>query len=321
VTPESKFAIMAACIYLPLGLGYASRRLGLLHPDASKAISRTVVLTLEAFVCLMGSWHLDLSHPGRALLVPVIGAAVTLGLLGLGFLVSELLGHDGKRRGAFMVCAMMSNIGMSLGGFLCYAMFGMDGQSLAVIYMAHFLPVALTIGLMIATYYTTGAHTTVRATLASMARNPIVVVPISCLLLGLVLNVAGVRAAAGLRTANGAAVYAVVICHAYAIGLTFRVRRIGRYWREAAALMGTKFVLGPLWGAALVFVLGQWGAFDGLLWRVVLIEAAMPVAIFATIVSNLFDLDRDLANTAWVLTTLALGAVLPVLYILTGASI
>ncbi|NQT52941.1 AEC family transporter [bacterium] len=318
MTSEATFTLMAACIYLPLGVGYATRRIGLLHADASKPISRAVLVTFEAFVCLMGAWHLDVSEPGRALLVPLIGAAVTLGLLGAGLLVAPLFHHQPRQRGAFLVCALMSNIGMSLGGFLCYAMFGMPGQSLAVTYMAHFLPVALLVGMMIATYHTTGAHTTVRATVGSMARNPVVMAPLVCLVAGLALNIAGARSAPWLSTANGVAVYLVVLLHSFAIGLTLRLRRLATYWREAAALVGVKFVFGPLWGVALVWMLGQWGAFDGLLWRVVLIEGAMPVAIFATIVCNLFDLDRDLANTTWVITTFACAALIPVLYVLTA---
>ena len=319
MSPEANFAIMGACIYLPLVLGYVSRRVGLLDADASKPISRTVVLTLESFISLVGFWYLDISSPGRAVLVPIIGALLSVGLLGVGFFASAFLRHGGERRGAFLVCALMSNIGMSLGGFLCFALFGMAGQSLAVAYVSHFMPVVLPIGLMIATYYSTGAHASFAATLSSMARNPVVVVPIAAMVAGLVLNVAGVRASEWLGPVNGACVYVAVCLYSFAIGLTLRLGRMAGYWREAAALMGAKFVVGPLLGAALVALLGQWGAFDGLLWRVVVIEGAMPVAIFATIVANLFDLDRDLANSAWVLTTLACAAVIPVLYALTAA--
>jgi len=318
--PETRFAIMAACIYLPLGLGYASRRVGLLRADASKAISRTVVLTLESAVVLVGCWHLDLASPGRALLVPLIGALVSVGLLGAGLVGSAFFRHEGRQRGAFLLCALMSNIGMTLGGFLCYALFGMPGQSLAVAYTSHFLPVALLIGLMIATHYTTGTRASVGATLAGMARNPLVVVPNLALVAGVALNVAGARPPGWVGPANGIGVHAVVCLHAYAIGLTLRLSRVAAYWREVAVIAFTKFAVGPLLGAGVVVLLGQWGAFDGLLWRVVVVEGAMPVAIFATIVSNLFDLDRDLANSAWVLTTLGCAAIIPVLYLLTAAA-
>jgi predicted permease len=112
---------------------------------------------------------------------------------------------------------------------------------------------------------------------------------------------------------------AAVCLYAYSIGLTLRLGRIGGYVREIAVIGGTKFALGPLLGMAVVFLLGQWQAADGLVWRVAVIEGAMPVGVFATVIANLFDLDRDLANSAWVLTTLATAAVIPVLYVVTGA--
>ena len=320
MAPEVKFAVMAACIYLPLGLGHASRTFGLLDADVSKRLSRFAVVVFESSVVLMGTWSLSLESPARVLLVPVLGAVVSLGLLGVGFLASSLFHQEPIRRGAFLLCALMSNIGMSLGGFLCYLLFGMPGQSLSVVYTTHFMPVALLIGLMIATHYGHGGRASVRSTLASMARNPLVVAPTVALVVGLGLNVAGVGTPAWVSPMNGVAVYLVVSLHAYSIGLTLRVQRIGRYWREVSAIAAIKFVVGPLLGAAAVFVFGQWGAFDGLLWRVVVVEGAMPVAIFATIVSNVFDLDRDLANSAWLLTTLACVVVVPVLTLVTGAS-
>jgi predicted permease len=45
----------------------------------------------------------------------------------------------------------------------------------------------------------------------------------------------------------------------------------------------------------------------------------MPVGVFATVIANLYDLDRDLANSAWIVTTLATAAVIPLLCVVTGA--
>lgn len=318
MSPEAKFAVMAACIYLPLGLGYLARKAGCVNPAVSKPLQRINVLTLEVLVAFVGCWTLDLSSPGRALLVPVIGSLVSVGLLGVGFAVSGVMGHTGTRRGAFVVCAMMSNIGMSLGGFVCYMFHGAAGQSLAVAYTSHFLPVCYVVAVAVASYYAVGSRMGTRELLVDMVRNPILVVPIAAMVLGIVMNVAGAAMPGWVMPVNGVAVVVLVSVHSFAIGLTLRLSRVRGYWREVAALTVMKFAVGPLIGVGVVYALGQWGAFDGVLWRVVVIEGAMPVAIFATIVSNLFDLDRDLANTAWVLTTLACAAMLPILYVVTA---
>ena len=317
MSPETRFAILAACIYLPLGLGYAARKLGLLRAEVSKRISRTTILTLEPITVLVGCWVLHIVSAGGALLVPVIGALVSLGLLGVAFVGAALLGLRGPRRGAYLNCGMMSNIGMSLGGFICYMFLGVQGQGLSVLYTAHFLPVCFTLGVILASHYASGGKASVGQTLRGVVRNPLVFIPNGALIVGLVLNATGVAVPTWIGPVNATVVCAVVSFHAFAIGLTLRLSRVGAYWREATALTATKFVLGPLIAAAVVFLVGQWGAYDGLMWRVAVIEGAMPVAIFATVVSNLFDLDRDLANTCWVVTTLACAAIIPVLYLVT----
>ena len=317
MTPETRFAILAACIYLPLGLGYLARRLGMLKADTSRHISRAAILTLEPITVLAGCWLLAIASAGGALLVPVIGALVSLGLLGVAFVGAAVLGLEGPRRGAYLNCGMMSNIGMSLGGFICYMFLGVQGQGLSVLYTAHFLPVCFTLGVILASHYARRGEATAGQTLRGVARNPLVLVPNSALVVGLALNAAGVAVPAWVGPFNAAVVFAVVGVHSFSIGLTLRLGRVGAYWREAVTLAATKFALGPLIAAAVVSLLGQWGAYGGTLWRVALIEGAMPVAIFATVVSNIFGLDRDLANSAWVITTLACAPVIPVLYLLT----
>ena len=319
MNPEAKFAVMAACIYLPLVPGYLVCKARLVDPGVSKWIQRWNLLTLESLIVFVGCWTLDISSPGRALLVPVIGALVSVGLLGVGLGGATALGLTGTRRAAFLNCAMMSNIGMSLGGFICYMLHGVPGQSLSVAYTSHFLPVCFVIGLAVATYYASGPRATLGATLAGMVRSPLLLVPNGALVLGIAVNACGVAPPEWVLKANGVGLLVMVAVHSLAIGMTLRLSRVWRYWREVLALVVTKFAVGPLLGAALVCLLGQWGAFDGVLWRVVVIEGAMPVAIFATIVANLFDLDRDLANSCWVATTLACAAMIPVLYVVTAA--
>ena len=319
MTPQQRFLVLAGCIYLPLVPGYLSRKLGLLDPAVSKRVQAANLLTLESLIVLVGAWHLDISEPGRALLVPVIGALVSLGLLGVGCAAAKLLGAQGRRRGAYLACSMMSNIGLSLGGFLCYMFHGMAGQSLSVAYTSHFLPVCFVIGMFLASYYAGGRGGSVGRTIANAVRNPLLFVPMGALVAGIALNAGGVRMPGWVAPANGVALMVMVAVHSFAIGMTLRLGRLGGYWREIVALAVTKFALGPVLGAAVVVLLGQWGAFGGVLWRVVVIEAAMPVAIFATILANLFDLDRDLANSCWVATTLACAALIPILYVVTAA--
>ena len=54
----------------------------------------------------------------------------------------------------------------------------------------------------------------------------------------------------------------------------------------------------------------------GLPAKVVLIAASMPVAFTALVAASIYELDLDLANACWLVTTAALLAVVPWLYFL-----
>ena len=59
---------------------------------------------------------------------------------------------------------------------------------------------------------------------------------------------------------------------------------------------------------------------DGLAFKVVLILSSMPVAFNALVAASIYDLDLDLANSCWIVTTGALVIILPWLYYLLSSS-
>ncbi|MEM6750172.1 MAG: AEC family transporter [Planctomycetota bacterium] len=90
--------------------------------------------------------------------------------------------------------------------------------------------------------------------------------------------------------------------------------RVGDLWRRPELHVATtliRFGLAPL--VALVAVMLAWQAPappSALLGRVLVVEAAMPLAIQAVVIPNLFGLDARLASALWVLNTLLYCVVL-----------
>jgi predicted permease len=84
-----------------------------------------------------------------------------------------------------------------------------------------------------------------------------------------------------------------------------------------------KFVATPLIALGLV-KLTAWAGFtpSSMLVQVFLLEAAMPVAISASIISNLFELDGELASDLWFYNTLlfCIGPLWAVVWIFHGAT-
>jgi predicted permease len=69
--------------------------------------------------------------------------------------------------------------------------------------------------------------------------------------------------------------------------------------KEWLSISFVKFLFSPFIGMCLTYMLHL----SNPITTVVLVQAGMPVANAALILSNLFELDQDLANSCWLFTT------------------
>jgi predicted permease len=85
---------------------------------------------------------------------------------------------------------------------------------------------------------------------------------------------------------------------------------------EGAAMFLIKFLILPLVAGSAAYLLGFHEMQGGLPMKIVLIASSMPVAFNAVVVTSIYDLDLELANACWLITTVSLLLVLPWLYFL-----
>jgi predicted permease len=102
----------------------------------------------------------------------------------------------------------------------------------------------------------------------------------------------------------------------FAVGLSLSPSRIGKYVSHCVAISTIKFILRPAIAAGLAYGCMRAGWIDGLAFRVAVLLAATPVAFNALIPPALYDLDEDLANSCWIVTTSLMVVVVPVLFVL-----
>ena len=90
------------------------------------------------------------------------------------------------------------------------------------------------------------------------------------------------------------------------VGMTLQARQLAASWRRALGSAAVKLVLSPVLMLGATLALGLAG--EPL--QVCLLLAAMPTALYSVLMAHLFGLNRDLANTTFVLThALCLAAV------------
>ena len=314
------FAIILAGLFL----GYALQTLAVrgvirlpLSIDAlRKGLQRAALLFVNPVAIVGATWIVSIRDAALVAL-PFIGlfAIVTGGVLALG--AARVLHLPPKKTGSLFCCGSFTNIG-SIGALVCYMFLGEPGFALVPIYKIFEELSYYSTGFPIAKYYSGSSLAEGRwDRVKSLARDPLIIVSVSSLLLGGALNLGGLERPAIYGTVNAVFIPLQAFMLLVSVGLALRFRKVGNYLRESAVVAAIKFAAVPALACSLAYGLG-FGAIDGgLPLKVVLILSSMPVAFNALIPPSIYDLDLDLANSCWFVTTALLAIVLPVLLFVT----
>lgn len=254
----------------------------------------------------------------RVIFLPVIGAGALLtgGLLGL--VAAGLLKRDGAQKGTLYCCGSFTNIG-SIGALVAFVFLGETGFGLVALYKMFEEISYYTIGFPIARYYSGGTNEDgFSKRLLEISRDPFVRAAIGAFICGLALNLSGIPRPLFFETLNGFLVPIGTFILLVSIGLGMRFASVTDYYMEGLIVSLIKFVIIPLLAVTAAYGLGFGEINGGLPLKVVLIASSMPVAFTALVAASVYDLDLDLANSCWLITTGALVLVLPWLAFLLG---
>ncbi|MGD2097340.1 MAG: hypothetical protein PVG35_07135 [Desulfobacterales bacterium] len=283
--------------------------------DLRKLLQRIALLFLNPVAIVGAIWVVNIQNVRLAAL-PFIGffALLVGGLLALA--VSRILRLEPERTGAMFGCGSFTNIG-SIGAMVCFVFLGEKGFALVPIYKIFEELSYYAIGFPIAKYYSSSAsQERVSERIKSLSRDPFILVALSSIILGGLLNFSGARRPDFYKPIISIFVPLGTILLLTSIGLALKFRKVRDYLKECVSVSIIKFSLVPILTTSLAYMIGFGSIDNGLPLKVVLILSAMPVAFNALIPPSIYDLDLDLANSCWFFTTALLVIVLPVLLIL-----
>lgn len=276
-----------------------------------KWLQRTALLFVNPVAILGAVWIVRIHDIGLAFL-PFIGlfAIVAGGVWAL--MASWLLGHGPKKTGSLFCCGAFTNIG-SIGALLCFIFLGEPGFALVPIYKLFEEFSYYSIGFPVARYYSGSSAVDEGAwrRIMRLASDPLIIVSVSSLALGGILNASGLQRPAFYEIVNAVFIPLGTVMLLISIGLAFRFRKVRDYLKEGISMAAIKFVMVPVMASLLAWVIGFGDIDGGLPLKVVIILSSMPVAFTALIPPSIYDLDIDLANSCWFITTSLLAVVLP----------
>ena len=316
----SKFIYSFGIIFFGLSLGYVIQiaagrgmvRLPIPIDRLRKDLQRIALLFINPVAIASAIWIVNIESV-RLVALPFNGlfAILTGGVLALGAAMLLHLGH--RKTGSMFGCGSFTNIG-SIGALVCFVFLGEEGFALVPIYKLFEELSYYSIGFPIAKYFSSSEQTEQMGDrIKRLARDPFILVALSSIVLGGLLNFAEIQRPPYLGTVVSVFVPLSTVMLLTSIGLALKFRRVRDYLKECVSISLIKFVLVPVSATALGYAIGLRSIDDGLPLKVVVILSSMPVAFTALIPPSIYDLDLDLANSCWFFTTALLTAVLPLL--------
>jgi len=250
----------------------------------------------------------------KIIALPFLGVfALLLGGI-LGFVSAKLLKLNRKDTGSMFICGSFTNIG-SIGGLLCYMFLGEKGFAFFPIYKLFEQVIYYAVGFPIAKNFSNEIvkKENILLQLKKVFTDIFVLVTLTSITIGTFLNISGIERPEFYKTINAVFIPGGTVTLLISIGLAIKFKKVKNYIKECIAISMIKFILMPIIISSIAILLG-YGIFEGgLPLKVAIILSSMPVAFTAMVPVSIYDLNLDLANSCWLVTTMGLFIVVPLL--------
>ena len=269
-------------------------------------------------IAFMGAFWIVKIDDLKYIAIPFIGAAAFIfgGLI--AYIFAMKLKMNRKQTGTYIVSGGFTNIG-SIGGLICFMLLGEAGFAMMSLYKLLEPVVYFGIGYPIANAYSLEVSEveSFKKRIKKLLLDPFMLVAVVSMLIGFALNFSGLKRPDFYITINTIFVPVGTILLLSSIGMAMRFDRIGGYIKEGLLIALIKFIIVPVMAVTIAYILGLGTLDQGLPLKVVMILSSMPVAFAAMVPPTIYDLDVDLANANWLVTTMLLVLVIPALQYLT----
>jgi predicted permease len=279
---------------------------------AARGLGQLAMLGAASPLALILFWAASIPA-GRAFLLPLVGLFVHAFGGATAWAISRMSRADRPTQGVYFLAGASSNV-LTFGGIVVVLLLRTSADPHAERALAEMALYRI----FEAPFYFLCAWP-IAASLAATEGSkegffrrgfrPITLVPMLGIAAGWALNLAGVRRPPALEGVSALLVKINVVLMGLTVGLTLRRAAPRKHLAAGLRMSSVKFLIVPLVSALLAWLLG----FSGVTLQVVAVCAAMPVAFMAVIASNLLHLDQELTGSLWLLTTLGMLAVVPLL--------
>ncbi len=314
-----QFISSITIIILGLATGYLLQTLIKHHklsdPLDNKVIAKRLqqmgLLVLNPIALIGALWIVNFNSI-RLIALPFLGViAIILGA-SIALKCAKWKGLSREQQGAYLVLGGSANMG-TIGGIVTYIYLGEIGFALVPLYklfeeLAYYgilFPISKTFGSQ------RGDKEKISDKLKRLLYDPFIIVSVGSVLLGIILNVSGIKRSAYYGQLNSIIIPLSSFVLLVSIGINMKWSNLKNHIKPGLYLIAIKSLIIPLVIIIVGSVVGLGKVGDGIPLKVAYILASMPPGFVSLVPPLIYDLDLEFANVCWLLTYCALIVVIP----------
>ena len=273
-------------------------------------IRNVVVYILSPIIMLGAFWVVDISNLSLISVPFICVLSLSLGSA-LALAYSKIAKLNRLQTGALFCCGASTNLG-SIGGLLTFAFLGEAGYAFCILYVVLSAPFLYIFVYPIASSFSDGHIKMSR--IKRMLSDKLIMTYFATMIVGFTLNLTGIPRPAFYGSFNEYLIPISSFFLVMALGYTMRFSMIRSYPKEIIFISVLKFIITPLFVIGVSLLIGLQNYGDGTLFKALVILSALPVGFNALIPINIYNLDKNLGNSNWIVTTVSLVVVVPIVY-------
>ncbi|MFA9558887.1 AEC family transporter [Evansella sp. AB-rgal1] len=287
------------------------------HQNMHKLLQRstlTALLVVNPLIILGAFWYVQLEDI-KLILLPILGGTAILFGGALAIVAAKLLHMKREQTGAMFSSGTFTNLG-SFGNLFCYVFLGEASLAFVAMYRLFEDFIYYAIGFPVAqSYGEEHAAEKQRSALSKLVRNPFVILTVTTILVGTLLNLSPLERPAFYAGLNSILVPIFTILLIVPTGFNMKLGAVKGYIKESMIIAAIKYAIVPVAVIMVGYLTGLHVIYDGIVFKTVVILAVMPPGFTSLVPPQLYKLDLDLANSSWLINTVLLIIILPIVFL------
>ena len=280
--------------------------------NTTEIIRKLAFFWLNPIIMVNSYWVIDFSNVSIFALpfICVIGLVIC-GAVGL--LISKKLKHTCEQQSAMFAGSTFSNLG-TIGGLITFSFFGEKAFTIAAMFIFFESIYNYLIAYPIVKSLGEGQQG-IQGRLKDLLKDPSIVIYVSAVIVGALLNFSPLDRPQFMALYNEYMIPIVSFMLISMVAFKMDLGKTKTFVKEGLIIICIKYLFAPVLGICLAFLFGLQHIDDGLVVKVVAIMTLVPCGFNSILVPTIYKADKDIANTVWVFSMVALAIVVPLEYL------